>query len=180
MLIGADGLLLPSNLGTYCWECLYEGAVIECNAPNNIWQNCKNKPYTRRNWSHSPGELQLTQEQSDKFLGLPRPSVIILDECINLFPEPKVPEKMYPLYLQNRVKDMGNKIIKTRWVTGITLKRYFGFTETQMRKLRKEVGKQYEIESEWVVTTKWLYDLDEVLKNHKPKTTIPEHLIKEE
>lgn len=63
-----------------------------------------------------------------------------------------------------------------RWVTGITLKRYFGFTEHQMRKLRKGVGKNI---SKDTLNTKWLYDLDKVLVNHKPKTPIPEHLIKE-
>lgn len=61
-----------------------------------------------------------------------------------------------------------------RWVTGITLKRYFGFTEHQMRKLRKEVGKAPPMNG------KWLYDLDKVLENHKPNKDIPEHLIKED
>lgn len=67
----------------------------------------------------------------------------------------------------------------SRWLTGITLKRYFGFTEHQMRKLRKEVGKRSEEQPKSPYDSpKWLYDLDKVLANHKPKTAIPHHLIK--
>lgn len=68
-----------------------------------------------------------------------------------------------------------------RWVTGITLKRYFGFTEHQMRKLRKEVGKRSDKQPKSPYDNpKWLYNLDKVLANHKPNKEIPKHLIKEE
>ena len=65
-----------------------------------------------------------------------------------------------------------------RWITGITLKRYFGFTEHQMRKMRKEVGKKI-MTSEYG-DGKWLYDLDKVLEKHKPTEPIPWRLITEE
>lgn len=56
-----------------------------------------------------------------------------------------------------------------RWLTGITLKRYFGFG----KRSDKQPKSPYD-------DPKWLYNLDKVLTNHKPKTAIPEHLIKRE
>ena len=48
-------VFLPSNLCTFCWECLYEGIIIECNAPNNIWKKCKEHPFTSRPWGFTEG-----------------------------------------------------------------------------------------------------------------------------